>query len=219
MQGGPPTTSLPRGLLLAVLVLVLLAAIAVALRASPSASGADLDCSDFSNQSQAQQNLLPGDPYGLDADGDGVACESLPCPCASGGGGGGGGSGAGNGGGGQKPSRPHCRRPSHDVRITFSKSDYPNIIRHIKYSFRIGYPKRLVIWRKGADQRRDQLLQGIPTKPGYDRDEAPAAVLRKKVKADVRYVPSGENRSAGSSLGRQISGYCNGVHVRYRFTP
>ena len=82
----------------------------------------------------------------------------------------------------------------------------------------MGYPKRLVIWRKGAARRRDRLLAGIPTKPGYDRDEAPAAVLRKKVQADVRYVPSGENRSAGSSLGRQISGFCNGVHVRYRFT-
>jgi hypothetical protein len=194
------------------LVLIVAAATVVGLQTSPSASGADLDCSDFSNQAQAQQNLLPGDPYGLDADGDGVACESLPCPCSSGGG------GSGGGGGGQTPSKPHCRRPSHDVRITFSKSDYPNIIRHIKYSFRIGYPKTLVIWRKGADRRRDQLLQGIPTKPGYDRDEAPAAVLRKKVKADVRYVPSSENRSAGSSLGRQISGYCNGVHVRYRFT-
>jgi hypothetical protein len=197
------------------MLVFVLAAIVVGLQANPSVAGADLDCSDFSNQAQAQQNLLPGDPYELDADGDGVACESLPCPCARGGAGG----SSGGGDSGQKPSRPQCRRPNHDVRITFSKGDYPNIIRHIEYSFRVGYPKRLVIWRKGADQRRDQLLEGIPTKPGYDRDEAPAAVLRKKVKADVRYVPSGENRSAGSSLGRQLSGFCNGVHVRYRFTP
>jgi hypothetical protein len=178
-------------------------------------SAGDVDCSNFSNQAAAQSYFLShggpsSDPSGLDGDGDGVACESLPCPCSS---------GSNPGGGGQKPSRPHCRRPDRDLRITFSKGDYPNIISHIKYSWRAGYPKRLVIWRKGADQRRDQLLQGIPTKPGYDRDEAPAAVLRKKVQADVRYVPSSENRSAGSSLGRQISGYCNGVQVRYRFTP
>jgi hypothetical protein len=38
----------------------------------------DCDCSDFSSQSQAQQYLLPGDPYRLDGDGDGIACESLP---------------------------------------------------------------------------------------------------------------------------------------------
>jgi hypothetical protein len=38
----------------------------------------DCDCSDFSSQAQAQQYLLPGDPYRLDGDGDGIACESLP---------------------------------------------------------------------------------------------------------------------------------------------
>ena len=184
--------------------------------AERASSAGDVDCSDFSNQAAAQSYFIQhggpsSDPAGLDGDHDGVACESLPCPCSSATGGG--------GGGGGKPSPPHCRRPGHDIRIIFSKSSYPNIISHIKYSWRVGYPKRLVIWRKGADQRRDQLLQGIPTKPGFDRDEAPAAVLRKKVQADVRYVPSGENRSAGSSLGSQISGYCNGVHVRYRFTP
>jgi hypothetical protein len=40
--------------------------------------GGDHDCSDFASRSQAQRHLLPGDPYGLDSDGDGVACEELP---------------------------------------------------------------------------------------------------------------------------------------------
>lgn len=38
----------------------------------------DYDCGDFSSQSQAQGYLLPGDPYRLDGDGDGIACEELP---------------------------------------------------------------------------------------------------------------------------------------------
>jgi hypothetical protein len=38
----------------------------------------DYNCSDFSTQPQAQAFLLPGDPYRLDGDGDGVACEDLP---------------------------------------------------------------------------------------------------------------------------------------------
>lgn len=42
------------------------------------AAAADLDCSDFATQEEAQENLLPGDPHGLDADGDGIACEDLP---------------------------------------------------------------------------------------------------------------------------------------------
>jgi micrococcal nuclease len=46
---------------------------------SPSApAGGDLDCSDFGSSAEAQAHLLPGDPHGLDADGDGQACDSLP---------------------------------------------------------------------------------------------------------------------------------------------
>jgi Excalibur calcium-binding domain len=40
-------------------------------------SSSDYDCSDFSSQREAQKYLLPGDPYDLDRDGDGKACESL----------------------------------------------------------------------------------------------------------------------------------------------
>jgi Excalibur calcium-binding domain len=65
-------------------VLALIAVGTVGFCVPGSAEAADYDCSDFSNQAQAQQHLLPGDPHGLDADQDGVACESLPCPCGSG---------------------------------------------------------------------------------------------------------------------------------------
>ena len=50
----------------------------VALIAPAVANAQDYDCSSFTYQQDAQAFLLPGDPYGLDADGDGVACESLP---------------------------------------------------------------------------------------------------------------------------------------------
>ena len=33
------------------------------------------DCSDFGSLDDAQQQLLDGDPYGLDEDGDGIACN------------------------------------------------------------------------------------------------------------------------------------------------
>jgi hypothetical protein len=36
------------------------------------------DCPDFATQPEAQAQLLPGDPYGLDADNDGQACDTLP---------------------------------------------------------------------------------------------------------------------------------------------
>jgi endonuclease YncB( thermonuclease family) len=76
-----------------VLVAVLAVAIGLALLdASVAAAGvpataADLDCSDFSTQAAAQSYFLSiggptSDPDGLDADGDGIACESNPCPCS-----------------------------------------------------------------------------------------------------------------------------------------
>ena len=56
-------------------------AMASSLIAAPwavAAEGSDLDCSDFTSQSQAQAeyNRDPSDPNGLDRDGDRVACET-----------------------------------------------------------------------------------------------------------------------------------------------
>lgn len=55
------------------------APIAQPVRPAAPANG-DYDCADFATQAQAQQvlNAHPGDPYGLDRDRDGVACEALP---------------------------------------------------------------------------------------------------------------------------------------------
>jgi hypothetical protein len=74
-------------------IVVAAAALPALSPASASAAARDYDCADFANQAEAQEYLLPGDPYNLDGDNDGVACEDLPCPCSneapSGGGGGG----------------------------------------------------------------------------------------------------------------------------------
>jgi len=68
-----------------------------------------------------------------------------------------------------------------------------------------------------------------PTRPAQDRDEYPPAVGRghgaglergsnpRGWRADVRYVPSSENRSHGSTLGIKLRRLCNGVRVRYAF--
>ena len=49
-----------------------------AVPAAPAAPpvGGDLDCKDFGSLAEVQQSLAAGDPHGLDADGDGKACES-----------------------------------------------------------------------------------------------------------------------------------------------
>lgn len=67
-----------------------------------------------------------------------------------------------------------------------------------------GWPRILVLNRPGASARRDRLLQDVPTRSGYDRDEYPPAVARGQGfhirgsnpggwMADVQYVPSSEN--------------------------
>lgn len=58
-------------------------ALILSAQSPPPANAVDYDCADFATQEEAQEHLLPGDPYRLDGDGDGVACEDLP----SGGGG------------------------------------------------------------------------------------------------------------------------------------
>lgn len=90
----------PWGLLLCVALAI--ATFAALPRTAAAAEHRDYDCSDFGSQAEAQEYLEPGDPYGLDADGDGIACESNPCPCSSSSGE----SGGGGGGGHATPAPP-----------------------------------------------------------------------------------------------------------------
>lgn len=58
-------------------------ALAITPTSASATHGFDKDCGDFGSQSSAQYHLNahPGDPDGLDADKDGIACESNKCPC------------------------------------------------------------------------------------------------------------------------------------------
>ena len=209
-------------LLLLIGCLVALAALAAGAGASPVAERA-ATCSDYSTQAEAQRAADTRDP-----DGDGRYCESLPCPCA----------GPGAGGGGEPAPTPprrrtSCTRPRAVQPLVFSRSRYPNIRRHVIRAIRRGWPRVMVLNRPGAEERRERLLEGIPTRRGFDRDEYPAAVGRGRPngrsralvrgtnprgwRADVMYVPSRENRSHGSVLGSKLRRYCNGVRFRYVF--
>ena len=113
--------------------------------------------------------------------------------------------------------------------IAFSKTKYPNIKRHTERAIRKGWPSILVLNRAGADARRERLLTAWPTRAGKDRDEYPPAVGRGRGtgltkgssprgwKADVRYVPSSENRSHGASLGAKLESFCDRTRFRYVF--
>ena len=101
--------------------------------------------------------------------------------------------------------------------LSFSRAKYPNVRRHFRAALRRGWPRTLVLNRPGADGRRDRLLDDLPTRVGYDRDEYPPAVARGRWKADVRYVPSSENRSHGATMGNELRRFCDGTRFRYVF--
>lgn len=110
-----------------------------------------------------------------------------------------------------------CVRPEGVATISFSRTKYPNIRRHFRRAVRDGWPRVLVLSRRGADERRDELLDGYPTRDGYDRDEYPPAVGRRRAAAHVAYVPSSENRSHGATLGVKLRRFCEGTRFRYVF--
>jgi hypothetical protein len=203
--------------------LLALGVVIAALAILPSGASA-ATCSDYQTQADAQRAADT-----RDADGDGIYCESLPCPCST-----------GSGGGGNAPSpapapslKATCARPRGVQRIAFSRAKYPNIRKHYVAAVRKGWPRVMVINRRGTEARRDRLLEGISTRPGFDRDEYPAAVGRGRPNgdqrglvrginprgwmADVMYVPSSENRSHGSSLGSKLRRFCDGTRFRYVF--
>ncbi len=204
--------------------LVLLVGVVWAFGAAGPAGAWAATCADYETQAEAQRAADT-----RDADGDGIYCESLPCPCLK----------PGEGGGG-KESKPapakkrSCTRTKRVFRVGFSKTKYPEIREHYLKAVRAGWPRILVLNRKGADARRDRLLDddvlGLPTREGYDRDEYPPAIGRgrgRKVlrqgsnpvgwKASVMHVPSSENRSHGSTMGIKLRRFCDGQRFRYIF--
>lgn len=113
-----------------------------------------------------------------------------------------------------------CTSQHNSVYVELSRSRYPLTIDHIEDAQDDGQPALLHIDRENADLHRDQSLEGWPTQDGYDRDEYPPAMSREGgYGADVRYVPLSDNRGAGSSMGAQLSGWCEDQPFRFTFVP
>jgi hypothetical protein len=218
-------------------LLVVLAAIALAVGLTLGGAPAGTEraqaatCADFPNQAAAQAAANT-----RDADGDGIYCESLPCPCAKGGpsqpaptpiptpapepapapqptptpttqpaserq--------------GTSADPAQCRRENRTVKISFSRTKYPNIRKHWLDAIRKDSARTLTIHRKGAAQRRSRVLRNTPTRRGMDRDEYPPAMARKNNRrVSIRHVPSSENRSHGSSMGAKLRRWCSGQRFR-----
>ena len=88
--------------------------------------------------------------------------------------------------------------------------------KHIEDAQAAGHPAEITIDRgPQVDNRRRASTSGTPTSPGMDRDEYPPAISSEGgAGASVRSIPSGDNRSAGGTLGSQIRDFPNGTRVR-----
>ena len=118
------------------------------------------------------------------------------------------------GGFGEKQAAKGADRYDHVVQ--FPKERYPETGSHIQEAIRKGHSDVCTIDRNGADARRQESLKGIPTKPGFDRDEWPMAVCLEGGKgASVQYVSPSDNRGAGSWVGHQISRFPDGKRILF----
>ena len=131
------------------------------------------------------------------------------------------------------PSSTTTSGPAHEAggrtapRLQCRK--YPHINGHVRGAI----PERLAPHPRAQPTRgrpaAQPLLKDVLTARGFDRDEYPPAVGRGKGaglqrgtrprgwRADVRYVPSSENRSHGAVLGNLLEDFCNGTRFRYVF--
>jgi Deoxyribonuclease NucA/NucB len=166
---------------------------------APSPAAAFRGCAAYRDQQAAQRAWKrAGQPTGADGDRDGRVCEALAHARAG---------------------RRACRRLRSVLVVLISRSRYPYTGDHVVDAIAAGEPAILHIDRAGADANRDASLRGIPTRVGYDRDEYPPAVSREGgAGADVRYVPSSDNRGAGTVMGERLSSYCDGQSFRLRVT-
>ena len=79
----------------------------------------------------------------------------------------------------------------YDDILYFPASRYPETGAHISDAIKAGHSDVCTIERSGADKRRQESLKGIPTKPGFDRDEWPMAMCAEG--------------GAGASVGRTVT--------------
>lgn len=104
-----------------------------------------------------------------------------------------------------------CERTRLAVVVNLKDVEHRQTIAHVFNSLLSGQPRILHIDRADSEAHRAASLRGVPTKPGFDRDEYPPAMSAEGgAGADVAYVPRHDNRSAGAKMGNDLSGYCEG---------
>ncbi|GGA58956.1 hypothetical protein GCM10007416_35150 [Kroppenstedtia guangzhouensis] len=120
--------------------------------------------------------------------------------------------------GADEHSKP-AGQQEYDVILEFPADRYPETAAHIQGAIKKGHSEVCTIDRDGADQNREESLQGIPTKEGYDRDEWPMAFCSEGGKgAHIAYIDPADNRGAGSWVSHQTRDYPDGTRIKFVVT-
>lgn len=103
--------------------------------------------------------------------------------------------------------------------VIIRRSQHPAAAEHIEHAQRHGQPTVLHVDRAGAEARRRASIGTVhrETRPanGYDRDEYPPAFTREGgSNSNVKFIPSGDNRGAGSSMRQQTRDVKDGQKIR-----
>jgi hypothetical protein len=98
--------------------------------------------------------------------------------------------------------------------IYLPSSRYPETAKHIEAAEKAGKSKVCTLDRKDVTEHRKESLAGVPTKPGYDRDEFPMAFCKEGgYNANIMYISPSDNRGAGSWISHQVSGLPDGTKI------
>ena len=128
------------------------------------------------------------------------------------------------------PAPVKCKKTKKVVRVRFDRKVFVNLRKHYRVAIERGWPKVLVLNRKGAAARTKKVLARIETRAGYDRDEYPPAIGRGKGKglrqgrrprgwvADVGYVLSPVGVMANLTIAAKLAPYCGGTRFRYAWS-
>jgi hypothetical protein len=118
---------------------------------------------------------------------------------------------------GQTTPPAACVTASLPVVVNLDDVKHANLIAHERAAIDNGQPRTVTLERDNAAARRVYDVRGIPTRPGFDRDEWPPAFTEEaghhtdgRPPDDVAYVPSSENRSGGAVMGAALRPYCDG---------
>lgn len=119
-----------------------------------------------------------------------------------------------------------CTYQKEPVTVRVDSNKYPASALHLFIGARNGAPQLLHINRDPGYDIRANSLEGIPSNSTYDRDEVPFALSneaavynRVRGTSDIAYIPFSDNRGSGSSMGGQLSDYCNGQSFRIQLDP